>query len=167
MTEAKTELQEPVELRYEATSKTNIYHVEVLFSIKKRKFVKPVLMKHLKLWYKVLQGTYIKIMSEGRRRAAEYRIVISLVKLEKDERWGVREDMINAAAVFVSSDKDKNDFSKVNNNELIRDIVNVIPPPYHGYPAIDFNKIYKEEDVQYILDLISNNKSIVLFEVEG
>ena len=166
MTEAKTELQEPIELKYEATSKTNIYHVELLFSIKKRKFVKPILMKHLKLWYKVLPGTYIKISSEGRRRATEYNIVLKLIKLERDDKWGVREDLINSAAIFVSSDIDKNDFSKVNNNELIRDIVNVIPPPYHGYPAIDFNKIYKEEDVRYILDLINSNKMIYLYEVE-
>ena len=50
MTEAKILEQEPIELKYEATSKTNIYSVELLFSIKKRKFIKPVLMKHLKLY---------------------------------------------------------------------------------------------------------------------
>jgi len=166
MTEAKILEQEPIELKYEATSKTNIYHVEMLFSIRKRRFIKPILMKHLKLWYSILPGTYIKIESSGYKRAAEYRIILKLIKLEKDDKWGFREDLINAAAVFVSSNSNENDFSKVDDNEIIKDIVNVIPPPYHGYPAIDFNKVYSEEDVNYLLNLINSNKMIYLYKVE-
>jgi len=57
MTEAKTLEQEPIELKYEATSKTNIYHVEMLFSIRKRRFIKPIMAKHLKLWYSILPNS--------------------------------------------------------------------------------------------------------------
>ena len=163
--EAPTEL-EPIEVCYNCTAWSNTYHVTLLFSIKKKKFVKPVMLKHLKVWYKVLPGTYIKVESYGSKWKTEYSIKFKLVRIERDEKWGTHEELLNCAIVNIASDKEKNDFSVVNNNEIVKDVVAHIPPRYHGYPWIDFDKIYSDANVEELLELIKNDRLVYLYNVE-
>ena len=157
---------EPVEVIYEATSKSKTYHVEMLFSIRRRRFIKPILKKHLKLWYSVLEGVYIKLASSGSRFAREREAILMLVKLGRDSGGRVFEDIISSAKIVASSNSDENDFSIVDDNEIIKDFLEAVPPSYHSYPAINYDKIYSEDDVRYLMNIINNQKIIYLYKVE-
>jgi len=150
---------EVIERNYKCTSYTNMYEVTLLFSIRKRKFVKPVLMKHLKVFYKILPGRYIMFESSGRRYINDYTIDIYLVEITKDETEIIKHVELHVA-------RENNDFSVVNNNPIIIDFVNAIPPAYHSYPPVDFNKVYTEEDVNYLLNLLNQEKIIYLYTPE-
>ena len=153
---------EVVERHYPCTSYTNIYEVTLLFSIRKRKFVKPVMLKHLKVFYKILAGKYIMFNSLGRRYINDYTIDIYLVEITKDETKIIK-------GIEIHASKENDDFSVVNNNPIIVDFISAIPPRYHGYPSIDFDKVYSEEDVNYLLNLLNSKsgKSIYLYEPES
>jgi len=155
----QSEILEVVERDYECSSYTSTYHVTLLFSIRKRKFVKPVLMKHLKVFYKILAGRYLVFTSSGRRHVNDYKVNIYLVEISKYETKTLKHLELHAS-------KKDDDLSKVNNNAIIIDFVNAIPPRYHGYPPIDFDKVYTEEDVNYLLSLLNQEKIIYLYTPE-
>jgi len=161
MSEKINEL-EVVERHYPNTSYSSTYEVTLLFSIRKRKFVKPVLKKHLQLYYRILVGKYIMFNSWGYRDANDYVINIFLVEITRDETKIIKGIEIHA------SKKDDN-FSVVNNNPIISDFISAIPPYYHAYPPVNYDKIYSEEDVNYLLNLLNQEarRTIYLYEPEG
>ena len=155
----QSETLEVVERDYECTSYTNIYNVTLLFSIKKRKFIKPVMLKHLKAFYKILPGRYVMFTSAGRRYSDDYKINIYLVEITKHETKSLKH-------LGIYASKKNDDLSVINNNAIIADFISAIPPRYHGYPPIDFDKVYTEEDVNYLLSLLNQEKIIYLYTPE-
>ena len=153
-------VEKPVELSYYCSSFTNTFKVTLLFSIRKRKFVKPVLMKHLKVFYKILPGTYVMFSSSGRLYVNEHAVYLELVRITNESY-----DVVKRTKIFASMFRDKNDFSAVNENNIVKDFVNAVPPRYHSYPSINFDKTYSEQDVNELLKLFERDE-IYLYQVE-
>ena len=129
---------ETVEIRYENTRMTKTYDVNLLFSRRLRKFVKPVLCKHLCNYYKVLPGVYLLISSGGRNDIDPVKVWILEVKINPDgseERKTIR--------VFTVWRETLQRYP-----EIIRDFVEALPERFHGYAAVDYSKIYSETEYQ-------------------
>lgn len=130
---------------------TNTGHGEAIFSIKRRKFVKPTVYwgAVTKFYYTLLRGRYIRLRwSWWNKREPEHRIYVAIIDIDGDKVETIRE-----GAFAVNSNYDFE-------NEILSDFFNA-RPSYHGRPAIDFNKVYTEEQVKQLIEFAENAIKIV------
>ena len=149
-----------VELKLTNSGFTSTYQMHLLFSLVKRKFIKPVRALDLSFYYRVLEGRYLFFACSG-RWSEPMRIKAAVVTVQpsawesgkiKEEKW-----------CHIYADKEHIDRVP---NELVRDVV-MARPGYHRYPRIDFDKIYSEETVKEVLDLIAQGKTVYFVEIES
>ncbi len=121
---------------------TSAYHINLLFSLKKLKFVKPYERKRLEINYLIYEGYYLKISSNGSWKDEPMRWVVSTIHAYIDEYGASKYEVINTVEWLTSWDRKKRTVP------VIRDIGN---PGYHSPPDVDFNKVYKREEVDVLL----------------
>jgi hypothetical protein len=134
--------KEIVNISFYNSAYTNTYDINVLLSIKQKKFIKPVLMKNLEFEYALFPGNYILISSGGKidREIMNWRVM--KIKLFRNE-FGVGDYKSDQYAEWVTP-----------TNQALRTvpILKDIPlPGYHRYPEISFTKIYSDEEINAVL----------------
>jgi len=136
---------------YQGTS--NITALTALYSIKNRKFVKGYIKGcggRGDIIYKVYPGVYVYFFYFSWSKCDPPREVkIELLRLEKQGE----QTLSKAVIKFYNSD-----FLKSFPPQLL-DFVKFVPS-YHGYPSIDFNKIYSNEENKALLELINQGVEI-------
>lgn len=145
-TQPNTQVQEQkpiIEVSYTATRFTRTYSYSMIFSLKQRRFVKPVRFKHLALWYKLLPGTYMRLSSDGRNDDAVQEVIVEIIRINND----ASEDVVKETKwiVFLNGDM-------AGCPEIIKDFVRGRPELFHRPPEIDFTKTYASEDIQRTLE---------------
>jgi len=136
---------------YQAT--TNIVALRVLYSPKNRKFIKGYLRGGAgkgEIIYKLYPGIYIYFFYFSWSKCDPPREVkIELLKIEKQGE----QTLSKAVIKFYNSD-----FLKSFPPQLL-DFYQA-KPSYHGYPKLNFNKIYTEQENEMLLKLISGGGEI-------
>jgi len=130
---------------------THVKYVYVFFSIKKRKFIKPmrgtgdrVIGKYI---YELFPGQYILIGYDSRSKEEPPRTIIAqLVNIDNDCNVHYGDSAIIRFENFEW-------IGKQDLPAMLKDIVNWAPG-YHSAPSIDFNKVYDGNDTQRLLEMI-------------
>jgi len=138
-----------VEGSYQGT--TNTKYVYVYFSLKRNKFIKP--MRRIgdrvvgKYEYSLYPGSYVLIGYDSRSKEEPPRTVIAqLVTIDDNCNVHYGDSAIIRFEHFEWLEK----------QDLptpLKDIVNWAPS-YHSPPNINFGKVYSEEDVNKLLEMI-------------
>jgi len=140
---------------------TNTYTMHLLFSLKKRKFVKPALKGDLKFHYLVYEGVYLYFVAYG-KYGEPMTILCGLARVVEDGYWKGEGTVVWLKKCTIYARKEE--VGKVS-NELIRDVISA-RPGYHRYPPIDFDKVYDERTVNEVLELINQERDVYFIEVE-
>ena len=130
---------------------THIRKLYLLFSLKRKKYIKPtqrsgdrVVGRYV---YELYPGQYVLIGYDSRSSLEPPRtITAQLVTI--DENCNVYYG--NSAIIRFEHFEwiEKQDLP-----QMLKDIVNWAPG-YHSMPSVDFNKVYGEEDVNKLLEMI-------------
>jgi hypothetical protein len=131
-----------ISISFPNTSYSNTYDINVLMSIKQRRFIKPVLMKHLEFEYALFPGNYILISSAGTIEREIMNWKVMKVRIFKNE-YGAGDYKADQYAEWVTP-----------TNQAMRTvpILKDIPlPRYHYYPEISFTKIYSDDEINTAL----------------
>ena len=131
---------------YRGTS--NITALRALYSIKNRKFIKGYFdgcRGKGEIIYRLYPGTYIYLFYFGWNKTdPPHEINAELLRLEKQGEQTLSKVVIKFyKPEFLS-----------NFPPQLFDFYKAIPP-YHGYPALNFNKVYSEEENKMLLEFIS------------
>jgi hypothetical protein len=129
-------------ISFPSTSYTNTYTINILFSLKQRRFIKPILEKHLELHYKVLPAKYLLLSSSGRRYVEPMAWTVKIIRIYKNEYDAGVYDVLQSAKWLTAWDYRKRSVP------ILRDVEN---PGYHGYPVFPTNKVYSEQEIQELL----------------
>ena len=136
---------------------THIRKLYLLFSLKRRKYIKPMRRDGSRVEgryvYELYPGSYLLIGYDARLSLEPPRTVTAqLVTI--DEKC----DVHYGDALIIKFEK----FEWVEKQDLpqmLKDIVNWAPG-YHSLPNIDFNKVYSEKDTQKLLEMIKQRVRI-------
>jgi hypothetical protein len=137
-----TKLEDIIYISFPSTAYTNTYTVNILFSLKQRRFIKPILEKHLELHYKLLPAKYLLLSSNGRTHIDPMTWIVKIVKIYKNEYNAGVYDTLNSTKWLTAWDYRKRSVP------ILKDIEN---PGYHGYPSFPTNKVYSEQEIQELL----------------
>ena len=144
--------KELVRVSYTWFRGTNTGHYSALFSIRKRKFIKPRIHWGCNGYYEyyVYPGTYVLLeWSYWNKEEPPHTVTASLIKISKDGNVEVLKKA--EYAVHDSSELP---------NEVLRDFLSA-RPGYHGSPHLDFTKVYPEEVVKDLLERIEKEEHMV------
>ncbi len=131
-----------VRLILENSSYTSTYKINLLFSLKQHKFIKPTLAKGGQLHYTIYEGTYLLISSHGRNYETKTTWSVSKVKITANT-WGEGQiEYIDGVTWITPPDPAKSSVP------ILRDIV---VPGYHGTTKAPFNKTYSESEIAELL----------------
>jgi hypothetical protein len=142
MSSPQVKPEDIIYLSLESTEYSNTYYINVLFSLKQRRFIKPVLRKHLELHYKILPGKYLLISSSGRNYVEPMTWYVKIIRVYKNEYGEGVYDILQSAKWVTFWDHTKR------NIPILKDVEN---PGYHGYPDFPLDKTYTEEEIQQLL----------------
>ncbi len=134
--------QDIVYISFSNTAYTNTYSINVLFSLKQRRFIKPVLEKHLELHYKLLPAKYMLLSSSGRRYVEPMTWYVKIIRIYKNEYDAGVYDTLHSAKWLTAWDHTRR------NVPILKDIEN---PGYHGYPIFPTDKVYTNEEIEHLL----------------
>ena len=139
-----------VEGSYQGT--TNVKYVYVFFSIKRNKFIRP--MRRTgdrvigKYEYSLYPGNYLLIGYDSRSKEEPPRTVIAqLVTI--DDNCNVHY----GDSAIIRFEKIEW-FNAQDLPQILKDIVNWAPG-YHSPPNINFGKVYNEDDVKKLLEMVT------------
>jgi hypothetical protein len=127
---------------FQNSAYTSTYHINLLFSLKQLKFIKPYEVKRLEISYYVYEGYYLKISSSGRWGDQPMGWVVSTIRAYIDERGLYKYEVLSATEWLTPWAR------KSRTVPILCDISN---PGYHSYPEVDYNKIYSKSDVAILL----------------
>jgi hypothetical protein len=129
---------ELIEKSFDNTCYTSTFTVNLLFSLKRRKFIKPIRAKHLVLRYAVFPGTYLLISTGGHLSTKIREWVIRKIRIKEDGNYETLE-----SAVWRLDSRDYPQVPK---------ILKVISMPrYHGYPSAPWDEEFTEEDIAHLM----------------
>jgi len=138
-----------VEGGYQGT--TRVRYVYVFFSVKKNKFIRP--MRRIgdrvagKYIYELYPGSYLLLGYDSRSREEPPSVLIAqLVTIDNECNVHYGESAIIRFEHIEWIEKQ-------DLPAMLKDIVHWAPG-YHSPPKIDFNKVYSEDDVQKLLEMI-------------
>jgi hypothetical protein len=151
---SEQKMSEQLEWRGSYQGTSNITALRALYSIKNRKFIKGYLDGHRgkgEIIYRLYPGTYIYLFYFGWNKSdPPHELKAELLRLEK------QGEQVLAKVVIKFY---KPEFLKNFPPQLL-DFYNA-KPSYHGYPAINFNKVYSEEENKALLDFVNQNKEFL------
>jgi len=136
---------------------THIRKLFLFFSLKKRKFIKPSQRIGDRVsgnyTYRLYPGIYVLI---GYRKASNEQpprsITAQLINIDNNCN-------VNYGKAVVITFENFEWLDKQDIPQMLKDIANWAPN-YHSLPSPDFDKIYSEEDVQKLLDMIEKELTI-------
>jgi hypothetical protein len=129
---------ELVEKSFDNTGYTSTFVVNLLFSLKRRKFIKPIRAKHLVLRYAVFPGTYLLIQTGGHWSTKILEWTIKKIRLNVDGDYEILE-----TATWRLDSRDYPEVPK---------ILKVISMPgYHGYPSAPWDQEFTDEDIAHLM----------------
>ncbi len=129
-------------LVFDASAYSHIYNFAVLFSIKKRKFIKPYWKKHQQLEYHVFPGSYILIKSRGYLHDEPMTWTVSVIYVKPKTNNTDKYDVLSSVTWQTPWDQ------KQITVPILKDIDT---PGYHGYPKMDYNKVYSQAEIDELL----------------
>lgn len=144
-----------IELEYEWAELTNTGRGGAIFSLKRRKFIKPYIWGRASVHFKyvLLPGVYIELIwSWWNKRRPPHRIYARLIKLyfENDK---MKKEILGEATFTISPDYEFK-------NEILRDFF-LGRPSYHTPPRLNFDKVYSEKDTEELVELIKRNYEFI------
>ena len=146
---------------YRGTS--NIKRLELVFSLKKRKFVKPTSREGDRVEgvyrYTLLPGRYVVIGCKyWSKEDPPFTIYAYLLEITNSCRtaYGKSLEIRFNSDTWLASQQIP---------QMLRDIYAWLPG-YHSLPNPDFNKVYTEDDVNALLRMIENETKLVEGEFE-
>jgi len=146
---------------YRGTS--NIKRLELVFSLKRRKFVKPVGREGDRVQgtykYALLPGKYVVIGCRyWSKEDPSFTIYAYLLEITNrcETRYGKSLEIRFSSDTWLASQQIP---------QMLRDIYTWLPG-YHSLPNPDFNKTYNEEDVNMILKMIEHETKLIEGEYE-
>jgi hypothetical protein len=123
---------------------TSTLIVERLFSLKRRRFIRPYQVLKYGLQYRILPGVYLVIYSKLHRRADSCMTwYIRKVRISKDEKGQVEEKILKEVQWLTPLDQSERTVP------ILSDIEN---PEFHGHSRVPEEKEYSEEEVKKLID---------------
>jgi hypothetical protein len=122
------------------------------FSIKLRKFIQPFVKRELftEFRYKLLPGEYILLKwSRWCKEKPPYMICATLVQIQPSQHGRMKQRTISTARWRITGNYK---FS----NPILADFFSARITKYPGWPSLNFNKVYSEEDVEQLIQLIQS-----------
>jgi hypothetical protein len=122
------------------------------FSIKQRKFIKPFVEwgADTTFKYKLLPGKYILLIwSYWSRDDPPHTIQASLVQIQPSKYGGLEQKTLATSRWNITRNFK---FS----NEILDDFFNFRVRSYHGTPSPKFSKVYPQEQVDQLIQLIES-----------
>jgi hypothetical protein len=157
---AEVKPEDLVEFRGSWQGTTNITHLRVLYSVKRRKFIKGYYQgsrPHGEILYRVLPGTYVVFDYHGWwRNDPPRQLRVEMIKLEKEGEERIVKSLGGVTIRFYSKD---GEFLKQFPPQIM-DFFNA-RPGYHSYPSLNFEKVYSEEENQALLELLERGGEYV------
>jgi hypothetical protein len=128
---------------------SNITSLIALYSIKNRKFIKGYLKGYAgkgEIIYRILPGTYVYFFYFGWSKNDPPREVeVELLQISQQGK----QTLAKVVVKFYNGE-----FLKQFPPQLF-DFYKAIPP-YHGYPSLNFEKVYAEEENNTLIEFIKN-----------
>ncbi len=125
-------------------SLTSRFHIERLFSLRKRKFIKPFRDPKGAFEYRILPGTYVLITSSVHKRNDEVmEWYVSVVKIYKNQEGKTEVQTIKQVKWVTPIYREDRSIP------ILRDIQN---PPFHGHSSVSYDTVYTEEEVNKLLE---------------
>ncbi len=129
-------------LVFDASAYSHTYNFSLLFSLKKKKFVKPWWKKSQQLEYHIYPGVYLLISSRGYIHDESMKWSVAIIKVEAKTPGLSRYGVISSTTWETPSKQEEITIP------ILRDIDT---PGYHGYPKVDYNKIYSQQEIDELL----------------
>ncbi len=127
---------------FDASAYSHTYNFSLLFSLKKRKFIKPWWQKKLQIEYHIYPGNYILIHSNGYLHDEPMKWSVAIVNIQPRIRGLAEYTVISSVSWQTPWRQEERTVA------ILKDIDS---PGYHGYPRVDYNKIYSEQEVSELL----------------
>ncbi len=121
---------------------TSRFTISRLFSVKKKKFIRPCHVPKFWLEYCLLPGTYVKISTYHHKGEEILTWGITLFKLYRDQDGKVKEEIIKESQWITPLDENRRTVP------ILRDIEN---PSFHWHSKVNYDHIYEEEEVNQLL----------------
>ncbi|EWG06446.1 MAG: hypothetical protein ASUL_09564 [Candidatus Aramenus sulfurataquae] len=132
-----------IPLLFNDESVTSTFTIERLFSLKRRKFIKPYSSTKYLLQYKVLPGVYLIIYSHTHKRNDEVmEWEIMKVRIYRNEKGEVVKEVLQTAKWITPIPQSERTVP------ILKDIGN---PYFHGHLEVDYDKVYNEEEIAQLL----------------
>ncbi|MEM4452446.1 MAG: hypothetical protein QW182_04490 [Thermosphaera sp.] len=144
-----------IELEYEWAHLNNTGRGGAVFSLKRRKFVRPYIWGRATTYfrYKLLPGMYVELIwGWWNKMKPSHRIYARLIKLYF-ENGRARKEVLREATFIVDADYEFK-------NEILRDFF-MARPGYHAPPKFNFEKVYEEKEVKELIELIEKNYEFI------
>jgi len=126
----------------ENSSYTSTYKINVLFSLKQKKFVKPTRAKGGQLYYTIYEGVYLLISARGYNTETKTKWTVSKVRIVADTWNYGKIEVLSSAEWITPPDPQKSSVP------ILRDIV---VPGYHGTTKVPPDKVYSDADVEQLM----------------
>ncbi len=130
-----------VQLHDEAV--TSSFTISRLFSIKRRKFIKPCEVPKFWLTYCLLPGNYIHIYSGHHKSEEVMTWYISVVKIYRNEKGEVQMEKIKEVKWVTPVAQEQRTVP------ILKDVGN---PSFHWHSSVSYDTIYTEEEVNKLLE---------------
>ncbi len=130
--------RETVFLEFDNSGLSNMYKINLLFSLQKLKFIKPYRTMRVQTQYVVFEGRYILISASGRWE-------------DKLRKWGVsiihaypptRYEVLSGVTWVTPREPEQRTVP------ILKDIG---PVGYHSPPKVDYNKVYTRQELDILL----------------
>jgi len=137
---------------------TNVKKLELVFSIRRGKFVKPLRREGDRVEgsyiYSLLPGKYVIIGCKyWSKEDPPYTVYAQLIVVDNDCRVSYGKSMV---VMFEHGDWLLNQPIP----QMLKDIYAWLPG-YHSLPPVDFNKAYSEGDVEQLLKMVEGGARLV------
>ncbi len=125
-------------------SVTSSFTIVRLFSLRKKKFLRPFRSEVYGLVYKVLPGTYLKIVS-GVHKYKDTRMEwdVKIIRVSRNEKGEADVEVVREAHWITPIPQEQRSVP------ILRDIAN---PSFHDHSRVPYDYEYSEEDVATLLE---------------
>ncbi len=128
-----------VDLYFENYGATHLYSIKLLFSLKNKKFIRPMTMRNKHFEYKVLEGEYIIIQANGHRDNKTVKWKVQLVKITASgNKIEVLKEVEWETPLYMSQ-------------RTVSVLKDIRVPDFHEFTKVNFNKTYSEEEINQLL----------------
>jgi len=118
---------------------THLYTVNLLFSLKHKKFIKPVSMTNRGFEYRVLPGEYIVVSADGNRDVKIVQWKVQLVRVSAgNNKTEVLKEVMWETPLYMSQ----------RSVPILKDIR---VPDFHEFTGVSFNRVYSDDEVNQLL----------------